>query len=100
MKERLLLFFTIAFLSSCSVYRSPERKEFESDSPQFRAQNLSKVSCSNSSARSKASASRLITVYKSSPTSDNQFLWEYIIDQNSVFESDNLGGVYCAFQHR
>ena len=97
MKMILLISFIFSILQSCTIYRSPDRKDFESAAPQFRAQNLKSLGCSNSSLRSKASASRLITIYKNIPKSENNFLWEYIIDQHSYFESDNLNGTYCTY---
>lgn len=97
MKIILLLSVIFPCLQSCTIYRSPDRKDFESASPQFRAQNLKALGCSNSSLRNKASASRLVTIYKTQPKSENNFLWEYIIDQHSYFEADNLNGTYCTF---
>ena len=97
MKIILLLSFIFASFQSCTVYRSPDRKDFESAAPQFRVQNLKPLECSNSSLRSKASASRLVTIFKKLPQLENNFLWEYIIDQNSYFEADNLNGTYCTF---
>ncbi len=97
MKTILLLTFIFSTFQSCTIYRSPERKDFESAAPQFRAQNLKPLGCSNSSLRNKASASRLVTVYKKLPKLENNFLWEYIIDQHTYFEADNLNGTYCTF---
>lgn len=84
-------------LSNCTIYRSPERKDFESDAPGFLVSNLHRVSCANSSVRTKSSGSRLITIYQT-PNAESQFLWEYLINNESYFESDNLKGVYCAFE--
>ncbi len=85
-------------LTNCTVYRSPERKQFESDTPGFLAQNLKPLGCSNSTVRAQAQSSKLILVYQSA-NSENQFLWEYLISNKSYFESDNLSGVYCAFEN-
>ena len=93
-----LLILTIFVFSNCTIYRSPERKEFESESPSFLVQNLKKVSCGNSSIKSKADSSKLITVFQSAKL-DSHFLWEYLIQGESYFESDNLKGVYCAFEN-
>lgn len=99
MNQRFITFFPFLLLVSCTLYRSPERKEFESEAPQFRAQNLKQMNCSNSTIRSQASASRLVTIYKVIQSPENYFLWEHIIDQQSYFESDNLTGVYCEFKN-
>ena len=100
MKYITLALTTAAFLglSNCTVYRSPERKQFESDAPGFLVKNLKPMGCSNSSIRSKASTSKLITIYQTG-NFENQFLWEYLINSDSYFESDNLSGVYCAFEN-
>lgn len=105
MKSFLLFILTSSILSSllsCTIYRSPQRKDFESDAPTFQVQNLKQVSCSNTSLRTQAEAYRLVTVLKpqnESETEDN-FLYEYIVNNTSHFESDNLKGVYCAFEKR
>ena len=100
MKSSLLTLLFLFVSTGCTIYRSPERKEFESAAPQFRAQNLKQVGCSNSTQRNKASSSRLITIYKSGSPSESHFLWEYIIDDQSYFESDNLHGLYCEFENK
>lgn len=80
-------------ISSCSIYRSPDRKEFESESPQFKAQNLKLKSCSNQSLRPQATQSRLITFLEETS------LWEHIITEQSYFESANLkNGEYCIYE--
>ena len=95
-----LLFFilTSILLSSCSVYRSPQRKDFESESGNFKVQNLQKVSCSENSIKAQALASRLVTVLKNEENSESQFIWEHIVGNQSYFESDNAKGEYCAFK--
>lgn len=95
-----LILIPLLISSGCTVYRSPERKDFESDSVSFHVQNLKQVGCSNTSLKSKASASKLITVVQDDQTQESQFMWEYIIDNQSYFESDNLKGAYCAFENR
>jgi hypothetical protein len=98
MKLLSLFLLILSIYTGCTVYRSPERKDFESDSPNFHAQNLMQVSCSGTSLKSQASASRLITVLAKDNSSESTFLWEYIIDNSSYFESDNLKGAYCVFE--
>ncbi|OFZ29805.1 MAG: hypothetical protein A2622_11365 [Bdellovibrionales bacterium RIFCSPHIGHO2_01_FULL_40_29] len=100
MKYLSLVFIILAglLLSNCTIYRSPERKEFESESPGFTVQNLKQLGCANSSMRSKSQSSRLITIYQSA-NSESHFLWEYRVGDESYFESDNLNGVYCAFEN-
>ena len=87
----------------CTIYRSPQRKEFESESSQFRAENLKLDECSHQSVRTRATSKRLVTILQNSAysvnnKSESEFLWEYIINENSIFESDNLKGDYCVYQ--
>ncbi len=83
----------LLFIQSCSIYKSPDRKEFESESPNFKVQNLQKKSCSNKSLQSTASQSRLITTW------DNASLWEHIINNQSKFESANFkNGEFCIYE--
>ena len=91
---------TIAFillnliLQSCQVYQSPERKDFESESPQFRVQSLQKIaSCSNTSKSTIAQAGRV--VYQN----ESERITEYIILNESIFESENLQGEYCVLSY-
>ncbi|MFZ3229399.1 MAG: hypothetical protein WA160_04280 [Pseudobdellovibrio sp.] len=102
MKLLNVLILSISILSGCTVYRSPERKDFESDfqskSPNFRVQSLKQSGCSNKTIRTNASASTLITVLQGSSETGSLFLWEYLIENKSFFESDNLKGVYCAYE--
>jgi len=109
----ILLLSGSTFFTGCTIYRSPQRKEFESESSQFRVQNLKLAECSHQSVRTKASSKRLVTVLQNIHSSayndsgatayndreESEFLWEYIINENSVFESDNLKGVYCVYEN-
>ena len=96
--SRAFLILSFFLFSNCTIYRSPERKDFESDAPGFVAKNLKQLGCSNTSMQKKASSTKLITIFQG-PKSDSHFLWEYLIDGESYFESDNLKGVYCAFEN-
>jgi len=88
----------ILLQTGCTVYRSPQRKDFESDADSFHVQNLKISSCSGTSIKTKASASKLVTVIEDKAHNESQFLWEYIVADQSYFESDNLQGEYCAFE--
>lgn len=104
MKLLATLIVSLLFLSTlthCTIYRSAERKDFESDSSSFRVQNLKKTGCSNESYKNHATSSKLVTIFQERKTQDSEFLWEYITTSNqSVFESDNLKGVYCVFENQ
>lgn len=113
MKIKLLALFVSLHILSCTIYRSPQRKEFESESSQFRVQNLKLDECSHQSVRSRATSKRLVTVLQNMNSSaynesgattynesgESEFLWEFIVNENSVFESDNLKGVYCVYEN-
>ncbi len=94
----VVVILSFLLFSNCTIYRSPERKDFESDAPGFAVQNLKQLGCRNASVQSKANSKKLITVIQGAK-SDSHFLWEYLIEGESYFESDNLKGVYCAFEN-
>jgi len=84
-------------LSACTIYQSPERKTFESESPTFKVQSLQKIFCSAESVQSQSRQSRLITI------SEETSLWEYLVDQKSKFESETFNNEpfkkeYCLYE--
>jgi hypothetical protein len=92
MKQAKRLFlFSVFLLTSCSIYRSADRNNFESESPQIRIRSLQKQSCSNQTLASSASQSRLLTTF------NDEFLWEHVIQSTSVYESTDLKGNYCLY---
>ncbi|MEK6627573.1 MAG: hypothetical protein AABY53_03015 [Bdellovibrionota bacterium] len=91
-------------LSACTVYKSPDRKAFESDYASFKVQNLTvnskEPACSYESVRGSADASKLVTIIKlTSDDNESVFLWEYQLNGRSVFETDNLKGTYCIYEN-
>lgn len=97
---KIISFFCVfSILNSCTIYKSPDRKDFESQSASFKIQNLQSTSCSENSVRTLASASRLITIQSSQNSNDSVFLWEHTVDNINVFESDNLMGIYCLYEN-
>ena len=92
------LFLTILFLSplltSCSVYKSPDRKDFESSHSDFRVQNLKMIGCSANSVKDFATVTRLISYSET----ESQIIWEHQIDDQIIFESNNLKGIYCLYE--
>lgn len=91
--KQLFLSFTLLF-SSCSVYRSAERVQFESDSPQFKIQNLVLVSCSTESVQNYASQAKLVS------TDGDRFIWEYIVESISIYESQTSNSEYCLYEKK
>ncbi len=94
MKRLFLFLFLIATagsVMSCSIYKSADRNNFESEAPTFKIKSLQKTTCSGQSLASEASQSRLLT------TIDDEFLWEHKIQQNSFYESTDLKGTYCLY---
>lgn len=90
-------FFLSLFLFSCSVYKSPDRKVFESRISNFDVQNLKLLQCSETSIKDFATASRLVNVDHS--LDDPEFMWEYQINDRSVFESNKSKGTYCIYEN-
>jgi hypothetical protein len=95
------LFLTLALSPSCTIYQSPDRRSFESESPLFKTQSLQKVSCSSESMRKQASQSRLITIIND--TSPNILLWEHLINNASKYESESFSEQsqskeYCIYE--
>jgi hypothetical protein len=88
----LIFLALIMATNSCTIYQSPERKTFESESPTFKVQNLQKISCGTESVMPLASQSRLITI------DDQISVWEHIINDKSQFESDYLQKEYCQYE--
>ncbi len=84
----------ILLLSSCTIYRSAERVQFESDSPQFKIQSLVLTSCSTESVQSYASQAKLIA------TEGDRFIWEYIIESKSIYESQTSNSEYCIYEKK
>lgn len=88
---------------SCTIYRSPERKDFESEYPQFKVQSLARLSCSNESVIQQAISTRLITIKM-----DELSIWEHLVpiklsdnttEVKSIFESNNFKGEYCIYEY-
>ncbi len=95
----ILLATALLMLSNCSIYRSPDRREFESDSPTFRTQNLVALGCSGQTLRSQSAGSRLVTILQNKYYGAFEFLWEHKVNDKSYFETDNLKGAYCVFEN-
>lgn len=93
MHKTIIALLLVLGFQSCQVYQSPERKEFESESPKFRVQNLQKISCSQSSQAKVATASKLVF------ENESERVYEYIVSNESVFESENLQGEYCVLSY-
>lgn len=88
--KRLFLFLFLV-TSSCSIYRSADRNNFESEAPALKIKSLRKTSCSNETVAHEASYSRLVTVV------EDEFVWQHDLGQTTYFESTNLKGTYCFY---
>jgi len=96
---RFFSFVFAAFLiTGCTVYKSSDRKRFETDTSSAHINNLVTESCSSTSIRDYAQASKLVKIYTSSHDGGSVFLWEHIVDNISYLETDNLKGVYCLYE--
>ncbi len=93
--KRLFLFLFLIALSnaifSCSIYKSADRNDFESEASTLKIKSLLKTSCSNESVATEATSSRLITVI------NDEFLWQHDVHEMTYFESTNLNGTFCFY---
>lgn len=89
----IVLIFT-AILTSCVIYKSPERKDFESEYATFNVNNLSLLSCSGESVIANATASRLVYIHP-----NKNSIWEHIVNSQSIFESNNFQGEFCVYHY-
>lgn len=89
-----LIMILLLTQTACTIYQSPERKSFESESPTFKIQSLQKISCSSDSVQALASQSRLISVNNESS------LWEHIVENKSIYESNELNKEYCIYENK
>ena len=92
--RRIFFIIGLTILSGCSVYKSPDRKDFDS---LVVAQNFAKlkvVSCSSESIKEFATEASLL----SAETSLNNSLWQYRINDDYFIESDTLEGAYCLYE--
>lgn len=80
--------------SGCTVYRSPERKDFESEYTGFKVKNLQIKSCSPESLIRLATASKLVYMEP-----EKYSIWEHQVNQVSIFESNNFKGEYCIYEY-
>lgn len=93
----ILVIFTasLAFLNAgCTVYRSPERKDFEAEYTNFKVKNLKIKSCSHQSVIQQATASKLVYIEP-----EKYSIWEHQVDSASLFESNNFKGDYCIYEY-
>lgn len=115
MRSSSLFFYVFFFgallfnslLMSCSIYKSPDRKTFESTQSHFNAQNLKMTTCASTSVQKFATSSRLVTILTENSsvnstinsTTESHFIWEHQIDNQIIFESNNLKGTYCLYEN-
>lgn len=89
--KRLFLFLFLASTVSCSIYKSADCSDFETESPTFKIKSLNKMACSNESIAPEASQSRLITMV------GDEFIWQHDVLDTTYFESTDLKGTYCFY---
>lgn len=87
----------IFLLASCSVYKSPDRKDFESTQPAFTATTLQLLDCADTSVKRFSENSKIVKI--SSQGNNHSVLWEHVINGKSFFETDNLKGTYCLYEN-
>ncbi len=94
----LRLFFILGFtlLCGCSIYKSPDRKDFDLLVVAQNLANLKVTGCSAASVREFATEAKLIS---RGPPPLNNFLWQYKINDTYIIESDTFEGVYCLYEN-
>ena len=78
-------------MTSCSIYKSADRNDFETEAPALRIKSLRKTACSQETIAHEASFSRLVTVI------EDEFIWEHEVEKVTFFESTDLKGTYCFY---
>lgn len=96
----LALFFISLIFSSCNIYTSSDRKKFETENPQLASFNIaSDTSCSNKSLSSTSSSTKELYTTESSQDGSPLLVRRLIVNNQSIYETDNLKGVYCVYQN-
>jgi hypothetical protein len=95
-KYFIILFFLA--LCGCTIYKSSDRKKFETDTATVNVNHLSLINCASHSIQNEAQASKLVSIINSSHDGDSVYLWEHVINDASFLETDNLKGVYCLYE--
>jgi len=89
---------TLFIFTGCTVYKSSDRKKFETDTAAVQISSFINETCSDVSLREEAQASKLVKIFNSSHDGGSVFLWEHIVNEKSFLETDNLKGVYCIYE--
>ena len=88
---RLFFILSVTIFSGCSVYKSPDRKEFDSLVVTQNFANLKVTACSSDSVRQFAT--------EATPLAPDNSVWQYKINDEYIIESDNLEGAYCLYEN-
>lgn len=88
---RLFYILGLFILFGCSVYKSPDRKDFDSLLVAQNLANLKVLSCSSASLRDFATEAVLLSA--------NNSLWQYKINDEYIIESDTSEGAYCLYEN-
>lgn len=88
----------LSIFAGCTVYKSSDRKKFETDTAAVQINSFINETCSGVSLRDEAQASKLVKIFNSSHDGGSVFLWEHIVNDKSYLETDNLKGVYCIYE--
>lgn len=95
-KNKFLIFIGLIslFLSSCTIYKSSDRSEFDKDSPTFRIQSVQVLSCSDETVAHHAQNEKFLTYLEET----KEFLWMFQVNEKIIFESTNTEGTYCLYE--
>ena len=96
----LFIFFISLILSSCSIYTSSDRKKYETETSQAAVYNLSTAaSCSDKSLKSISTLTKELYTTESSQDGSPLLVRYLVVNDQVVYETDNLKGVYCVYQN-
>ena len=95
--------FTVFFsllLNSCSIYTSSDRKKFETETAQVLAyEHVPNSACSDKSLSPISSATKELYTTESSQDGSPLLVRQLVINNQFIYETDNLKGVYCVYQN-
>jgi hypothetical protein len=98
---KFLLLILICFTSSsCSIYTSSDRKKFETDTSQLISFEYSNnASCSSQSLNAFSTSTKELYTTERPQDGGPLLVRQLVVNDQLVYETDNLKGVYCVYQN-
>lgn len=99
----LFIIFICFVSSSCSIYTSSDRKKFETETAQTAQLNTfndaNNASCSNKSLNAFSTSTKELYTTESPQDGGPLLVRQLVVNDQYVYETDNLKGVYCVYQN-